>query len=171
MGLVLQDAFLFTESLAGNIAYAQKRANHRDILEVAAWSSLLEVENVFSDGYETMVGEKGVTLSGGQKQRVSLARTLLQNPDILILDDVTSAVDTATEANILKELKQRWSAKTTLIISHRLTVVPYADRIVILENGRLQAQGSHEQVMEQSTFYQQIHDIQNVLESEIEELD
>jgi len=171
MGLVLQDAFLFTESLAGNIAYAQKRANHRDILEVAAWSSLLEVENIFSDGYETMVGEKGVTLSGGQKQRVSLARTLLQNPDILILDDVTSAVDTATEANILKELKQRWSAKTTLIISHRLTVVPYADRIVILENGRLQAQGSHEQVMEQSTFYQQIHDIQNVLESEIEELD
>ncbi len=171
MGLVLQDAFLFTESLAGNIAYAQKRANHRDILEVAAWSSLLEVENIFSDGYETMVGEKGVTLSGGQKQRVSLARTLLQNPDILILDDVTSALDTATEANILKELKQRWSAKTTLIISHRLTVVPYADRIVILENGRLQAQGSHEQVMEQSTFYQQISDIQNVLESEIEDLD
>lgn len=171
IGLVLQDAFLFTESLSGNIAYAQKKATKPAVLEAAAWANLLEVEQIFSMGYETMVGEKGVTLSGGQKQRVSLARTLLQDPDILILDDVTSAVDTATEASILREIKEKWQEKTTLIISHRLTVVPYADRIIVLENGKLDAEGTHEEVLENSAFYRKIHFIQNVLESEIEDIE
>lgn len=171
IGLVLQDAFLFTETLLGNIAYAQKKAEKEDVLEAAAWAGLLEVENIFSNGYETMVGEKGVTLSGGQKQRVSLARTLLQDPDILILDDVTSALDTATEGSVLEELNAKWKYKTTLIISHRLTVVPYADRIMVLENGKLNAEGTHEEVLKKSTFYKKIHEIQNVLESEIDEIE
>jgi ATP-binding cassette subfamily B protein len=170
IGLVLQDAFLFTETVGGNIAYAQKEAGQQEILDAAAWSSLLEVETIFSDGYNTMVGEKGVTLSGGQKQRVSLARTLLQNPDILILDDVTSAVDTGTEGEILKNIEEQWRAKTTLIISHRLTVVPFADKIVVMENGKVSAYGNHEDVLGKSNFYKQIHAIQNVLESEIEDL-
>lgn len=170
IGLVLQDAFLFTETLGGNIAYAHKKAEQQEILEAAAWSSLLEVETIFSDGYNTMVGEKGVTLSGGQKQRVSLARTLLQDSDILILDDVTSAVDTGTEGEILKNIEANWQTKTTLIISHRLTVVPYADTIIIMENGKVSATGNHEEVLQTSSFYKQIHTIQNILESEIEEL-
>jgi ATP-binding cassette subfamily B protein len=170
IGLVLQDAFLFTETVGGNIAYAQKKAEQREILEAAAWSSLLEVETIFSDGYNTMVGEKGVTLSGGQKQRVSLARTLLQDPDILILDDVTSAVDTGTEGEILKNIEGQGQGKTTLIISHRLTVVPFADKIVVMEKGKVSASGNHQEVLELSSFYKQIHRIQNVLESEIGEL-
>lgn len=168
IGLVLQEAYLFTETLGGNIAYAQKQAEEQEILDAAAWSSLLEVETIFSDGYKTMVGEKGVTLSGGQKQRVSLARTLLQNPDILILDDVTSAVDTGTESEILKNISSNWGNKTTLIISHRLTVVPFADRIIIMEKGSIAATGNHEDVLKINGFYKQIHEIQNVLESEIE---
>ena len=170
IGLVLQDAFLFTETVGGNIAYAHKEAGQPEILEAAAWSSLLEVETIFSDGYNTMVGEKGVTLSGGQKQRVSLARTLLQDPDILILDDVTSAVDTGTEGEILKNIEDQWQVKTTLIISHRLTVVPFADKIVVMEKGRVSALGNHQEVLATSSFYERIHNIQNVLENEIGEL-
>lgn len=170
VGLVLQDAFLFTDSLKGNIAYARRSAEHHDVLEAAAWASLLEVETIFSDGYNTMVGEKGVTLSGGQKQRVSLARTLLQNPDILILDDVTSAVDASTEGNILDELNKQWAKKTTMVISHRLTVVPYMDRIVILEDGKVTASGKHLEVLKVNGFYQKIHQIQHMLESEIDEM-
>jgi ATP-binding cassette subfamily B protein len=117
-----------------------------------------------------MVGEKGVTLSGGQKQRVSLARTLLQSPDILILDDVTSAVDTGTESEILQNIEAQWEAKTTLIISHRLTVVPFADKIVVMEQGKVSAYGSHQEVLNSSSFYKQIHNIQNILEREIDEL-
>ena len=117
-----------------------------------------------------MVGEKGVTLSGGQKQRVSLARTFLQNPDILMLDDVTSAVDTGTESEILRNIGDNWKGKTTIIISHRLTVVPFVDRIVILENGKVSAEGKHESVLATNAFYRKIHAIQNVLESEIDEL-
>ena len=168
IGLVLQDAFLFTETLGGNIAYAQKKATKQEILYAAAWSSLQEVETIFTEGYQTMVGEKGVTLSGGQKQRVSLARTLLQNPDILILDDVTSAVDTGTEGEILNNISNNWGAKTTLIISHRLTVVPFADKIIIMEKGSVAAEGKHDEVLAQNGFYKQIHEIQNVLESEMD---
>lgn len=170
IGLVLQDAFLFTETLGGNISYAEKGAEQHNVLQAAAWSSLLEVETIFSEGYRTMVGEKGVTLSGGQKQRVSLARTLLQSPDILILDDVTSAVDTGTESEILQNIEAQWEAKTTLIISHRLTVVPFADKIVVMEQGKVSAYGSHQEVLNSSSFYKQIHNIQNILEREIDEL-
>lgn len=168
IGMVLQSAFLFTDTLAGNISYAKKSAQEAEIFEVASIAQLREVEEIFSDGYQTMVGEKGVSLSGGQKQRVSLARTLLQNPDILILDDVTSAVDTETEAEILQEIHTNWGDKTTLIVSHRLTVVPFVDRIVIMENGSVSAEGKHEQVLKSSAFYKEIHEIQNTLESEIE---
>ena len=170
IGLVLQDAFLFTETLAGNIAYAEKAAEEQEVFKVAEWSSLREVDKIFTQGYDTMVGEKGVTLSGGQKQRVSLARTFLQDPDILILDDVTSAVDTGTESEILQNVRDNWKGKTTIIISHRLTVVPFVDRIVILENGQVNADGKHGEVLKSNAFYKEIHAIQNVLESEIENL-
>lgn len=167
IGLVLQDAFLFTETLHGNIAYAHKHAERKEVLDAAAWAKLMEVEEIFSEGYDTMVGEKGVTLSGGQKQRVSLARTLLQEPDILILDDVTSAVDTETESEILSTIDANWQDRTTVIISHRLTVVPYASKIFVLEKGQVSASGSHEEVLAKNEFYRNIHEIQSVLENEI----
>lgn len=170
IGMVLQQAFLFTETVAGNMSYANRETSLEDIKDAASWTSLNEVENIFSNGYETMVGEKGVTLSGGQKQRVSLARTLLQNPDILILDDVTSAVDTGTEQEILENIHSKWKEKTKIVISHRLTVVPFASKIMVLEKGKVAAIGTHSEVLKENEFYQEIHQIQNVLESEIEEL-
>ncbi|MEZ4977993.1 MAG: ABC transporter ATP-binding protein [Chitinophagales bacterium] len=168
IGMVLQSAFLFTDTLAGNISYARKTAQEAEIFEVASIAQLKEVEEIFSDGFQTMVGEKGVSLSGGQKQRVSLARTMLQNPEILILDDVTSAVDTETEAEILQEIHKNWRDRTTLMVSHRLTLVPFVDRIVILENGSVSAEGNHEEVLKTNTFYKNIHEVQNILEAEIE---
>lgn len=168
IGMVLQQAFLFTETLAGNMAYANKDVAIQNVMEAATWTSLKEVDAIFTEGYNTMVGEKGVTLSGGQKQRVSLARTLLQNPDILILDDVTSAVDTGTEQEILENIHSKWQNKTKIIISHRLTVVPFASKIIVLEKGKVMAIGTHVEVLKQNKFYKHIHEIQNVLESEIE---
>lgn len=170
IGYALQEAFLFTETLNGNIAYANKSATEKDIQRVAQWSSLEEVDQIFPEGFKTMVGEKGVTLSGGQKQRVALSRTLLQNPDILVLDDVTSAVDTGTESFILQNLHDQWQNKTKIVISHRLTVVPFADQIIIIEDGKVAAKGTHEEILENNTFYQEIHALQNVLEDEIENI-
>jgi ATP-binding cassette, subfamily B, bacterial len=170
IGIALQSAFLFSETVQNNIAYAQRNATEIDVKKIARISGLAEIENHFSKGFQTMVGEKGVSLSGGQKQRVSLARTLLQNPDVLVLDDVTSAVDNATEAEILSNLKGQTGNRTTLIITHRLTTVPYANKIVIMENGVVSGTGTHQELVEKNQFYKQVHEIQNLLEKDIKSL-
>jgi ATP-binding cassette, subfamily B, bacterial len=170
VGIALQSAFLFSETVQNNIAYAQRNASDMEVKKIARVSGLAEIETHFTKGFQTMVGEKGVSLSGGQKQRVSLARTLLQNPDILVLDDVTSAVDNATEAEILSNLKEQTGNRTTLIITHRLTTVPYADNIVVMENGVVSGTGTHSQLAESNAFYKQVHEIQNLLEKDIRSL-
>ncbi len=167
IGLVLQKAFLFSASIRDNIAYAAPDADEKAILAAAEMAQAHMLENILAHGFNTVVGEKGVTLSGGQKQRVALARTILSHPDILILDDVTSAVDTETERIIFEKLTEEIRQKTTIIISHRITSIQHADRIFVLEKGRIVQEGNHRELMHQPGYYQQIHQLQSALEDEI----
>ena len=160
IGVVLQKAFLFSDPIENNIAYAQ--ANKTNIIETTNMAGLTNIDSVFVNGIETVVGEKGVSLSGGQKQRVSLARTLLSDPDILILDDVTSAVDTTTEKEILKNLQKLAKERTTINITHRLSSLSFADRIIILENGKISDFGKPDE-LKNNTYFQKLLSIQTEL--------
>ena len=124
----------------------------------------------FENGYDTLVGERGVTLSGGQKQRVAIARTLCKENDVLIFDDSLSAVDTETDAAIREALKERKQGITTFIISHRITTLSQADFIVVLEQGRIIQQGTHDELIKQEGLYKRVNMIQNSLEDELEQL-
>ena len=160
IGAVLQKPFLFSTTIKQNISYALPNATETDIVEAAKAASIHEIMHVFANGYDTLVGEKGVTLSGGQKQRVALARTLLENPDILILDDATSAVDTETEFQIQQALKTHLKDKTSFVIAHRMTSIQYADKILVFENGELVQEGTHKNLMAQNGFYRKVYDVQ-----------
>ena len=167
IGLALQKPFLFSQTILSNIAYASPDASSTLIKQAAATAKVAELEELFEEGFETMVGEKGVTLSGGQKQRIALARTLLPNPNMLILDDITSAVDTETEQAIFDALKGPLAHKTTLIISHRITSIQQADRILVMEKGRIVQEGTPKELAEIPGYYQKIHQIQAELEQQI----
>lgn len=175
LGIVHQKAFLFSTTLRNNINYAQNRIQHgfryTDTLpdDVEIKTALEDVSigdfiDKLSEGLDTIVGEKGVTLSGGQKQRVALARTLLGNPAILVLDDATSAVDTETEFNIQQALLKRMTGKTTFIIAHRMTSVQNAHRIFVFDKGQLVEQGTQSELLKKSGFFKQVYDIQVSLE-------
>lgn len=165
IGIVLQKAFLFSDSIGNNISYSQD--TKINIIETANISGLSDIDSIFVEGMETKVGEKGVSLSGGQKQRVALARTLLADPDILILDDVTSAVDTVTEKEILGNLKEIATERTTLNITHRLSSLSFADRILIMEEGKLNGFGKSNELMQTNTYFQKVMKIQSNLEVDI----
>jgi ATP-binding cassette subfamily B protein len=167
IGVVLQTPFLFSTTVRGNIVYANPTVEESKILNSLKIAKVDEIEDVLPDGFNTLVGEKGVTLSGGQKQRVALARTLLSQPDILVLDDVTSAVDTQTEHSILQALEEPMSSKTTIIISHRITSIQKADRILVLSNGKIVQEGIHAELVKRDGYYKEIHTIQTALEKEI----
>ena len=167
IGVVLQTPFLFSTTVKGNIVYANPAAEEEQILDSVKIAKVDAIEEVLPHGFDTLVGEKGVTLSGGQKQRVALARTLLSQPDILVLDDVTSAVDTQTEHSILQALEEPMSDKTTLIVSHRITSIQKADRILVLSNGRIVQEGDHDKLVGMEGYYKEIHNIQTALEKEI----
>ena len=167
IGLALQKPFLFSQTIYTNIAYASPQASGTIIKQAAETAKVEELEDLFEEGFETMVGEKGVTLSGGQKQRIALARTLLPNPDILVLDDITSAVDTETEQAIFDALRGPLTNKTTLIISHRITSIQQADRILVMGNGQIVQEGTPEELAEVVGYYQEIHRIQSELEQQI----
>lgn len=168
MGVVLQRPFLFSTSIKENIAYANPDTHIDEIVESAKVANIHDIINDdFPNSYETVIGEKGVTLSGGQKQRVTLARTLLKNPDILILDDSTSAIDTETEFEIQKALRSITRSKTTIVIAHRITSVQDCDRIIVLDKGRVIEEGTHDELIENNGFYKKIFDIQVSIEDEI----
>lgn len=167
IGVVLQKAFLFSTTIKGNIAYTQTEVNDEAIIDAAKAASIHDIMHVFPEGYDTLVGEKGVALSGGQKQRVTLARTLLESADILVLDDATSAVDTETEYNIQMSLKQKVEDKTTIIIAHRITAVQRADKIIVIEKGKVTAEGSHKQLSQQEGFYRQVYEVQAEMEADL----
>jgi ATP-binding cassette subfamily B protein len=170
IGIVEQEPFLFSRSISENIMYGVGRDVPQDEIEKAAKAAAVhEVILTFPDGYKTLVGEKGVTLSGGQKQRVAIARTLLKNPRILILDDSTSSVDTETEAEIRSALNLLMEDRTTFIIAHRIQSVMNADLILVMNKGAIVQMGQHEDLVAQDGIYRQIYNIQTRIDEELEQ--
>jgi len=170
IGIVEQEPFLFSRSIRENITYGVGRDVSQEEVERAAKAAAVhDVILSFPDGYNTLVGEKGVTLSGGQKQRVTIARTLLKNPRILILDDSTSSVDTETEAEIRDALNGLMENRTTFIIAHRIQSVMIADLILVLDKGEVIQIGTHEELVSQMDgMYRKIYDIQTRIDEELE---
>lgn len=170
IGIVEQEPFLFSRSIRENIAYGVGRDVTQEEIEQAAKAAAIhDVILGFPDGYNTLVGEKGVTLSGGQKQRVAIARTLLKNPRILILDDSTSSVDTETEAEIRAALNELMKERTTFIIAHRIQSVMAADLILVLDKGEVVQSGTHAELLQdEDGMYRRIYDIQTRIDAELE---
>ncbi|RLC59033.1 MAG: ABC transporter ATP-binding protein [Chloroflexota bacterium] len=169
IGIVEQEPFLFSRTVRENITYGVGREVSDEEVEAAARAAAIhDVIMSFPDGYDTLVGEKGVTLSGGQKQRVAIARTLLKDPRILILDDATSSVDTETEGLIREALERLMEGRTTFIIAHRIQSVMNADLILVLDQGRIVQRGTHEELMAQEGIYRRIYDMQARIEDTLE---
>ncbi|MFB6272353.1 MAG: ABC transporter ATP-binding protein [Salinibacter sp.] len=169
MGYVPQDVFLFSDTVANNIAFGDLDADRNEIRRAAAEADLVENVEDFPDGFDTHVGERGITLSGGQKQRTSIARALIQDPRVLVFDDALSAVDTATERNILRSLRQRQGRHTLVIVSHRLSAVQEADLILVLEQGKVVQRGTHDTLVDEEGLYADLYEKQ-LLEEEIQAL-
>jgi len=167
-GYVPQDHFLFSATVGENIAFGKPDATKEEIERVARWAAVHEDILQFDKGYDTVVGERGVTLSGGQKQRISIARALLMDPDILILDDALSAVDGKTEHQILRNLRAIRRQKTMIIASHRLSAVEEADQIIVLQDGKMIEAGTHEELMRNKGWYRDMYERQQ-LETLVEE--
>ena len=160
IGYVPQDVFLFSDSIKNNVAFANENSSIASIEQATKDAYVYHNITDFPDGFETKVGERGITLSGGQKQRISIARALIKDPKILILDDCLSAVDTKTEDIILKNLKHITKNKTTLIISHRVSSVKVADRILVLDNGEIVESGTHAELLSHGGLYQDFYEQQ-----------
>jgi ATP-binding cassette subfamily B protein len=169
IGYVPQETFLFSETIAENIRYGVDEGEEQRVREAAEVSQIGRDVADFPQGFETMVGERGITLSGGQKQRTSIARAVMRNPGILILDDALSAVDTYTEEEILKRLRQVMKGRTSILISHRISTVKEADQIVVLDGGVIRERGTHDQLVAAGGIYAELHRKQQ-LEEELEHL-
>lgn len=165
IGFVPQDPFLFSDSISSNIKFGYNKATTQEIINAAKKAVVHQNIVDFKDGYNTILGERGVTLSGGQKQRVSIARAIIKNPQILIFDDCLSAVDTETEERILTNLEDLSKNKTTFIISHRVSSAKNADKIIILDGGEIIQQGSHNQLINHKGYYKELYE-QQLLEKE-----
>jgi ATP-binding cassette subfamily B protein len=157
IGIVPQDAFLFSDSIKNNIKFGKENATDEEVFQAAKNAAVHDNIIQFNQQYETILGERGITLSGGQKQRVSIARAIIKNPAILLLDDCLSAVDTETEEKILNNLLEISKDKTTIIVSHRVSSAKNADSIIILEHGRIIQQGSHNQLVNQEGYYKELY--------------
>ncbi len=160
IGMVLQEPYLFSRTLSENIAIAKPSADMKDIRRAAHLASLSSSVDRFSQGYETYVGERGVTLSGGQKQRTAIAQMLIREPRIMVFDDSLSAVDAETDAKIRGALKENVSGSTVILIAHRITTLMHADKIIVLDKGHVAEEGNHEQLMAQNGLYRKIFDLQ-----------
>lgn len=166
ISVVPQDAFLFSDTIKNNIKFGNENATDEEVMEAAKKAVVHENILTFNDQYETILGERGITLSGGQKQRVSIARALIKNAPILLLDDCLSAVDTETEETILNNLLTYCKDKTTIIVSHRVSSAKNADQIIILEEGKIIEKGTHNELLEQNGYYKDLY-VKQLSEKEI----
>jgi len=169
IGIVEQEPFLFSRSIRENITIGLAReVSDEEVHAAARAAAVHEVILGFPKGYDTVVGERGVTLSGGQKQRLALARTLLRDPQLLLLDDTTSSVDTETETEIQAALQGLMQGRTTFIIAHRIQSLMTADLILVLERGRIVQRGTHEELLRQPGVYRRVHEVQGRIDEELE---
>ncbi|MDD5362564.1 MAG: ABC transporter ATP-binding protein [Ignavibacteria bacterium] len=169
VGIVPQESFLFSDTLEKNIAYSSDFVTEERMIESSKLAGLFKDVHMFPEKFKTLIGERGVTLSGGQKQRTSLARAIYKKPKILILDDSLSAVDTNTEEEILRGLKEVLSDRTTIIISHRISTLKNLDNIIVIDDHTIAEQGTHDELLEKKGIYYDIH-VKQLLEEEIEEM-
>ena len=160
MGIVPQDTILFSGTIKDNIRWGKEDATDEEIIEAARVAQAHEFIMSFPEGYNTQLGQRGVNLSGGQKQRIAIARAIIKKPPILILDDSTSAVDVVTEQRIQKALKEFITGSTIFIIAQRISSVMDADKILVLNEGRIEAEGTHEELLKSSPIYQDIYNSQ-----------
>jgi ATP-binding cassette subfamily B protein len=158
IGVISQDPFLFSATVRENIAFGAPGLDDAEIERIAQLAQAHEFIERLPDGYDTIIGERGITLSGGQRQRLAIARALAVDPRVLILDDATASVDASTEALIRIGLREAMVERTTLIIAHRLSTIALADEIVVLQDGRIEARGTHDQLLEMSSVYRDIYD-------------
>ena len=166
VGIILQDPFLYAKTVYENIGIASPSSSNEDIYKAAKTAAIHKDIQGFDKGYDTLVGEKGVTLSGGQKQRIAIARMLVLNKPIIIFDDSLSALDTKTDLQIRNALKLRNDKMTSIIITHRITTAKEADKIIVLEEGKVSAIGTHEELSKKEGLYKSLWDIQGALEEE-----
>jgi ATP-binding cassette, subfamily B, multidrug efflux pump len=157
IGYVPQDAFLFSDTIKNNIKFGKEEATDEDVFEAAKLAHVHKNIVKFGNGYETILGERGITLSGGQKQRISIARALIKNPEILLFDDCLSAVDTETEEKILKNLNKASKGKTSIIVGHRVSSAKNADKIIVLDNGKIVQEGTHETLVNVDGYYKHLY--------------
>ena len=169
IGFVPQETFLFSETIREDIAFGREDASDQEVRWAAEAASIAREIESFPDGYKTLVGERGITLSGGQKQRTAIARALIRNPRILVLDDALSSVDTQTEDKILNHLREVMKGRTTIFISHRVSTVRNADRIAVLDRGRVVELGTHEELLGRNGYYSELYNKQ-LLEEELAEV-
>jgi ATP-binding cassette subfamily B protein len=156
VGMVLDEPFLFSVSIRDNIAYGRPDADIEDVIRAAKAAAAHQFITGLEHGYDTVVGERGYTLSGGQRQRIAIARTLLMNPPVLILDDATSAIDVHVEQRIHSALHDLMTDRTTIIIAHRLSTISLADRVLLMENGTIIADGTHEELLQREPRYAEV---------------
>jgi len=160
MGMVTQEVILFDDTVSHNISYGRQDASQEDIVQAAKAANAHEFVLELEDGYETIIGERGVKLSGGQKQRIAIARAILKNPQILIFDEATSSLDGESEYQVQEAIYRLMKDRTTLIIAHRLSTIRNCTKIVVIDKGVITEQGSHEELIEQNNLYKKLYSIQ-----------
>ncbi|MDY6845176.1 MAG: ATP-binding cassette domain-containing protein, partial [Thermodesulfobacteriota bacterium] len=160
IGIVTQETILFNDTVTHNIAYGKEGAHIDEVIEAAKLAYAHDFIEKMPSGYSTMMGERGVRLSGGEKQRISIARALLKNPSILILDEATSDLDSQSEAMVQKALDNLLKQRTTFVIAHRLSTITKADKIVVMEEGKIKEIGTHQELLKKNGTYQKLYDIQ-----------